>query len=154
MGWVSTWTVSKNISIKKKFIYNYAHNIKPPTQLFLLFCLGPCRKCFKWFMWYSSLSFLFKLLFLFRLQVLRNLTKSRLEGWSVHLWLCLGFDSWHSHNSLLNKILALICFSLICFLTFLFFADDCINLIVWITIIFFIDFTVLVVYFDTFSFFM
>ena len=33
-------------------------------------------------------------------QLLRGLTNCGLEGWGVHMWLCLGLDSWHSHNSI------------------------------------------------------
>ena len=35
-----------------------------------------------------------------------------LFGSTNNWWLCLGFDSWHSHNGLLNKILALFLFIL------------------------------------------
>ena len=30
---------------ENKFIYNYAHNIKPTQPNISSFCLGPCRKC-------------------------------------------------------------------------------------------------------------
>ena len=114
--------------------------IKPTHPTFSSLCLGPSRKCLNnlcgilLFLLYSNNYF-----FCFvQWQLLRGLTNCGLEGWTVHLWLCLGFDSWNSHTNLTNEILAFLLF-LLNMLSYVSLFSS-INHIIWITIILFVDF--------------
>ena len=83
-------------SSKRDFLfYNHAHNAKPthPTICFCFVYILVESVNKKLFMWHSHLSFIYIFCFV-QWQLLRGLTIYDLEGWSAHMWLCLGFDSW------------------------------------------------------------